>query len=224
MSPTTTIVLLWLAFAISHMVLSSIALRPRLVGLLGDRGFQGVYSLISLAVFVPMVMVYFRHKHEGPLLWTVALTPALYWLILIGMALAFVLLVAGLMAPSPVSMTAGQGDDAMEPRGIHFITRHAVFMAIGLFGLVHLIPNGYASDVAFFAGFPIFVIVGSIHQDQRKLATDDRYRAFYEATPLLPFAGRSTLRGLKEMSWLAVLIGLVVTWLVRRYHGAWFGG
>lgn len=38
MSPALTIALLWLAFAVSHIALSSL----RLVAVLGNRGFMGV--------------------------------------------------------------------------------------------------------------------------------------------------------------------------------------
>jgi len=225
MSPTLTIVLLWVAFAVSHMVLSSIRFRPRLVGVLTAAGFQGVYSLIALGLFVPLCFVYFGNKHSGPLLWSVAITPPLYWMIQIGMAVAFVLLFAGLLTPSPTSATASRGDEAPEPKGVHYITRHALLMSFALFGLLHLIPNGFASDVAFFGGFPIFVLMGTAHQDRRKLALDgDRYRPFYEATPWIPFTGRSTLRGLREISLPAVGIGIVATFVIRAYHASLFGG
>ncbi len=97
-------------------------------------------------------------------------------------------------------------------------------MAMGIFGLLHLIANGYATDVAFFSGFPVFVLLGCLHQDRRKLQTQDtRYRPFYEATPLIPFTGSQTLRGLREMGWKAPLIGVVLTGVVRYFHAAWFG-
>jgi len=223
-SAAATIVLLWLGFAITHILMSSVSLRPRLAGVLGDRGFQGVYSLVALAFFVPLVMVYFDHKHEGALLWTIAVGPGLRWLINIGMGVAFVLLIAGVMNASPASMTAAPADGPAQHSGVHFITRHAVFMATALFGILHLIPNGYATDIAFFAGFPVFVLIGSIHQDRRKLATDpERYQAYHDATPLIPFSGANTLRGLKEMSKLAVVIGIVVTILLRYFHTNLFG-
>ncbi len=223
MGPTAMIALLWLGFAITHMALSSVTFRPRLVGVLGDRGFQGVYSLIALAFFVPLVWVYFDHKHAGPLLWAIPVGGTLRWAIHIGMGLSFVLLIAGVMNASPASMTATDTDATTQPSGVHFITRHAVFMATAVFGLLHLIPNGFATDVAFFSGFPIFALVGSIHQDRRKIETEpERYKAFHESTPLLPFTGRQTLRGLRELSKLAVGIGVGVTILVRYFHSSWF--
>jgi len=225
MSATTAIALLWVGFALTHILMSSTRFRPKLVGVLGAQGFQGVYSLVALALFVPLCWVYMANKHAGPLIWSIPLSTSLIWFVQIVMGVAFILLFAGVLTPSASSMTAPQGEEGARPRGVHFITRHAVFMAIALFGTVHLIPNGYASDVAFFGGFPAFVIVGSIHQDRRKLATDgERYRAFYDATPLVPFTGRQTLRGIREISPLAVVLGIGAAWVLRVFHGSLFSG
>ena len=75
MGTTATILLLWAAFAASHMGLSSDRLRPRLVARLGERGFTALYSLLALAIFVPLVAVYFGDKHAGPLLWSLGGVP-----------------------------------------------------------------------------------------------------------------------------------------------------
>jgi uncharacterized membrane protein len=223
MSPTLTIVLLWLAFAVSHIALSSLRVRPRVVRALGERGFAGAYSLIALATFVPLVWVYFGNKHSGPMLWFVPMTPPLEALVTLVMGVAVVILVAGIVTPSPASVVTPAGKP-IEIKGVHFITRHAVFMAAGLFGLVHLIPNGFASDIAFFAGFPIFALIGGLHQDQRKLMTDPgRYPEFHAATPLIPFTGKRTLRGLRELSPLAVLLGIGLAVILRYFHAQWFG-
>jgi uncharacterized membrane protein len=217
------IILLWLAFAVSHMALSSLKLRPRIVDVLGEKGFMGIYSLIALATFVPMVTVYFRNKHSGPMFWSIAATPPIEIGMIFAMGVAFIMLVAGSMTPSPVAMSVAP-DQHIEVKGIHYITRHGVFMAVGLFGLVHLIPNGFASDIAFFAGFPIFAIVGCIHQDRRKLVTDsERYTSFHAATPLIPFTGDQTLRGLRELSFIAFAVGIALTIALRFFHRQWFG-
>lgn len=222
MSPTLTIVLLWVAFAITHLAFSSLKLRPRLVGVLGEFGFMGAYSLIALVTFVPMVGVYFGNKHSGPMLWSIPVTPPIEAFVTLGMGVALLILVAGFITPSPASMVQGKAGP-IELKGIHFITRHAVFMAAGLFGLVHLIPNGFASDIAFFAGFPIFSVIGCIHQDQRKLVTDaDRYTEFHAHTPLIPFTGKRTMRGLKEISPIAYLLGITAAVVLRYFHAQWF--
>src|SRR5688572_2989498 len=112
---------LWLAFAGSHMVLSSRGLRPRIVAALGNEfRFQGLYSLIALGIFVPLVATYFRHKHEGPYLGSLAGVPGLRWLMFAGMGAAFALLVASLVRPSPASVVPGKA----EVRGVYHVTRH----------------------------------------------------------------------------------------------------
>lgn len=210
---------LWLLFAASHMALASVRLRPRLVSALGPAGFQGLFSLVALAVFVPLVWFYFGHKHAGPLLWAVPLGPALRWVLYLGIGVALVLAVAALVTPSPAVSPKAPA----EPRGVQHLTRHGLFMGFGLWGLLHLVVNGYASDVAFFAGFPLFGLLGCWHQDRRKLATQPAFRAFWERTPFLPFTGAHTLRGLRELSPLALALGVGVTVLLRWYHGTLFG-
>jgi uncharacterized membrane protein len=223
MNPTSLIVVLWLAFAASHMLLSGLKIRPRLVSVLGEKGFMGVYSLIALATFVPLVTVYFRNKHSGPMLWSIAITPPIEWGVILVMGVAVIILVAGFLTPSPAAMNVSP-DERIEVRGVHYITRHGVFMAVGLFGLVHLIPNGFASDIAFFGGFPIFAIAGCIHQDRRKLVIDaTRYAEFHAATPLIPFTGGQTLRGLRELSFVAYAVGISLTIALRYFHAQWFG-
>ena len=61
MSPLTTIVLLWLGFAGSHLLLSTLPVRRRLVTRMGEQPFRGLYSLVAFAFFVPLVLTYFTH-------------------------------------------------------------------------------------------------------------------------------------------------------------------
>jgi uncharacterized membrane protein len=220
MSPTAAIVTLWLAFAGTHMALSSSGIRERLVRAVGGNAFAGLYSLIALVLFVPLVRTYFAHKHAGPLLWSIPVGPALRGAIYLAMAVAFVLMVAGLVRPSPANLVPGD----TTPRGALLITRHPLFMGLGLFGLLHLIPNGNAADVAFFGGFPLFAVVGCWHQDRRKLVSGPPgYPEFYRETPFLPFTGSRTGEGIRELGPLLILGGAAVTALLRYFHPMWFG-
>jgi len=220
MSPTLAVTLWWVAFAGAHVVLSSLPVRGRLIARMGARGFQGFYSLVVLVLFVPLVWTYATHKHTGPLLWSVPLTPAVRWVLYVGIATAFVLVVASFMTPSP----AGMVPTKMAPRGVLRITRHPFVMGTALWALIHMAINGFATDVAFFGGFVVFALVGARHQDARKIATGvPGYREFCDATPFIPFTGRETLRGLGEML-PAAAIGVLVTAVVRHYHSSLFGG
>jgi len=212
--------LLWLGFGGSHVLLSSVRLRPRLVSSLGALPFLGVYSLVAFAFFVPLVWLYFTHRHAGPLLWAPGVGEVGRWVIYAGMAVAFVLFVSSLLQPGPAALVAGPAT----PRGVYRITRHPQNMGIALFGALHLVPNGFATDVAFFGGLAAFAVLGSWHQDRRKrVQGPPGYAAFAAATPFLPFTGRETLQGLRELSPLAVALGVGATWLVRHFHARWFG-
>jgi uncharacterized membrane protein len=216
---TLAVVALWIAFAASHMALSSLRVRPALVARLGEGPFAGVYSGLAFLFFIPLVWVYIANRHAGPLLWAIPLGPVATWALYAVMALAWILVVAGSIQPSPASL----GAKDTQVRGVHRLTRHPVFMGVGLFGLLHCVFMGFASDVAFFAGFPLFAVVGCAHQDRRKLASaGDAYRKWHAETPFLPFTGRETLRGLRELPPLAVAGGLALTVALRLLHGPLF--
>ncbi|MDH3211960.1 MAG: NnrU family protein [Myxococcales bacterium] len=220
MGAAAIIAFLWLAFAATHIALSSVRLRPRLVAALGDRPFQGLYSAVALGLFVPLVWIYFGNKHAGPSLWYLGDEPAVQWFGILGMGIAFVLAVGGLLQPSPASIAPGRAKVA----GVLRITRHPLFMGLGLFGLLHLVTaNLYASDLAFFGGFPLFALIGCHHQDQRKRRTaSEELRRFYAETPFLPFSRRGGLRGLAEMP-VALALGIALTAVIRTFHDSLFG-
>jgi uncharacterized membrane protein len=220
MSPLTTIVLLWLGFAGSHLLLSSVPVRRRLVARMGEQPFRGLYSLVAFAFFIPLVVTYFTHKHAGPVLWMLPHGPVLTTTVYVVMGFAFVLIAAGLMQPSPAFVVPGDAT----PRAVHRITRHPVMMGLALIGLAHLLPNGGATDVAFFGGLVLFALIGSAHQDRRKLASgDERFRRFYEATPFFPFTGRAAPGGLGGLV-PAAAVGVAAACIVRYFHASWFGG
>lgn len=219
MQPTLLIIALWIAFAGSHMGLSATPVRARLVAILGEWPFRGLYSLVSFATFIPLVWVYFENKHAGPLLWSIPLDSTARGLLSVGNALAFILIAGGYMSPSPAMV----GMSKARHRPIHDLTRHPLFMGIGLWALMHLVPNGFASDAAFFGGFALFVVIGSWHQDARLAKTrGEEFRQFLRDTPFLPLTGKHTLRGVRNFPLRAVFAGLIVTAVIRYFHTAWF--
>jgi uncharacterized membrane protein len=221
MVATAVILLFWLGFAATHIGLSTAAPRQRLVGLLGENLFRGIYSVISFAFFIPLIWVYFANKHAGPWLWVLPRGIPLLLVMYLGMAVAFTLVIGSLVRRSPGAVIPGSAT----PRGVQRITRHPLFMGLALFGLLHLLPNGSAADIVFFGGFPLFSLVGGWHQDQRKLAHGPApYRQFYESTPFLPFTGADTWLGIREISPAIIAGGIVAAIVVRHFHTAWFGG
>jgi len=143
------------------------------------------------------------------------------WIVYAGMVLSLSLLIGGLVTPSPASLTGGSG----EVRGALRISRHPLLMGVGLFGILHLLAaNTNAAELAFFAGFPVFVVLGCQHQDRRKLASLGAvYARFQAETAFLPFSRRGGLQGLREMP-LGLGLGVVLAVLLRFFHPSWFGG
>jgi uncharacterized membrane protein len=220
MSAVLIIALLWIAFAATHMGLASVRMRPKLVARLGERPYQALYSLVALAIFVPLVWYYTGHKHFGAFLWTVPKNTVTLWATYIGNGVAFVLLTASFVQPSPATVGGPPGS----ARGVLLITRHPLFMAIALWGLLHLVFNASASDLAFFGGAVLFSLAGAWHQDQRKLATGPpEFREFHASTPFLPFTGPRTLEGLRGLPPVAVIVGVGLTILLRYFHSTLFG-
>ena len=213
MSSTARILLLWAGFTATHIGLSTLPVRNRIVARIGEAPFRGLYSLVAFAFFVPLVWTFFAHKTGGTWLWIAQRGTALRWTMYSGVGLAFVLLVASFVSPSPASLIPGDAT----PRGVYRITRHPFAMALTIFALLHLVPPGRSStEVAFCGGLVAFSVIACWHQDRRKLASGmPGFRAFFDATPFFPFTGRHALQGVRELSPTIIALGIGATVLAR---------
>lgn len=216
----------WAAFAGTHVWLSSLRTRSALIARVGPQGFQGIYSLVALATFVPLVWIFATHTHAGPLLWTTIGPPNVARALNYGlMAVALVLFVASLL-PSSTAPSAMQARGPAMVHGMLRITRHPMLAAFGLYGIAHLLVNGSLGDVLFFAGFPAFSWIGGRHQDARKLREVPGYGAVVATTSIVPFAAIITGRQrlvLRELPLPAIVGGLALAVALRLYHRALFG-
>jgi uncharacterized membrane protein len=214
MSPTLSIVLLWVAFTATHLGLASVRVEPKLRAKLGDAGFLALYSVVALAIFVPLVSIYFGNRHAGPWLWTVEVGPVLRALLYLGMTLGTVLAVGSLLRPSPGSIVPG---GTAEVRGVYRVTRHPLVLGLAIVWALHLVPNASTADVAFFGGFLLFSLAGAWHQDARKLhAGEPVFREFHAATSFLPF-GRG-VAGVADLPPLVIVLGIAAALAARWLH------
>jgi uncharacterized membrane protein len=204
------------AFVGLHLGLSSEALRPRLLGALGEKAFQGAYSvLVGLAL---AGMVYgFEH---GPYieLWSWGWAR---WLPIGGMPLVMLLWVIGFSTPNPTS--AGQSGVIQNgPRGIVRITRHPALWGFVLWGALHIPANGDLRSLILFSSFIALALAGMVHIDRRRArALGEAWGPFAEATSVLPFG--AILRGknrlvLPEIGWVRPLIALLLYVAVLHGH------
>jgi uncharacterized membrane protein len=206
-------------FAGTHMVLSSLPARAKLIDRLGEKAFIGLYSLVAFATFVPLVWVYLGNRHAGGLVWNLAAAPGVRPLAMALAVLAIAVIVGGVLHPSPALVGIKQ---AWGARGLTRITRHPLFMGIALWALSHLLLNGFATDVVFFGGLLAFSLAGAAHQDARKRATEGgRLGQFFAETSFWPFgailAGRNRLIW-RELPWIALAIGAAAAVGIYALH------
>lgn len=227
MDPTTGVVLGWLAFGGSHTALSHPPVRARLIARLGERGFLLAYSLVALAIFVPLVSTFFANRIATPVpLAALVRVPGVWWLTMALMLVALPLVVLGFASPNPVSTLTGRG--ASGAAGALRITRHPGFMGVALAGLAHLLVNPAPIDRAFFGGLFLYCLVGCAHQDwRRRRAGGPVLEPFFAETSFLPFVailqGRNRLV-FRELRPTLLLGALGAYAALFAFHHRIFGG
>lgn len=198
-----------LAFVGLHVGLSSRPVRSWLAAAIGERAFQGAYSLLVLAAMVGMTYGFAR----APYLELWALPPAARWSPIALMPLSIFLMVAGNTTRSP-TVVGMESSAASEPEGILRITRHPALWGFTLWGLAHVPPNGDARSLIIFVSVITLSLVGMWHIDARRAATQGEvWVSFAARTSAIPFVaiiqGRNRL-ALGELGWWRVALSLVL--------------
>jgi uncharacterized membrane protein len=169
--------------------------RDRLAKRLGELGFKGAYSLVSLVGFVLIIWGYGLSR-EAPVM-------------LYAMPAGFRHLAALLMLPVFVLLFA-----AYLPGRIQRAAKHPMLLAVKLWALAHLlaqsVTGGSLADVLLFGGFLAWAVLDRISIKRRTAAGGLR------AVPALP-AGRAN-------DFIALGGGIVVYLIfVMGLHTAWIG-
>ena len=154
------------AFVGSHFAMSH-PLRGPMVQVLGERGFQAAYSLISLAAFAWMYLAFGRAPASTPL-W--AGYDDVSWAIASVLTLAAMVLLAGsLMARNPaLPMPGAQNAARSEPTGALKVTRHPMMWGFALWAVAHLIAAPTARTMVVALAILVLALVGSHMQDRKK--------------------------------------------------------
>ena len=221
-------ILAGLIFLLTHLGVSSTNLRTRLVGMMGERAYLGLYSLLAAATLGYMIWVYIEVPRYG-YFWE--LDPNLYWAPKILMPIAFVFLLGGFMVRNPtiVGLEGSLKDPEQKDqlvRGLTRITRHPFQWSVVLWSVSHMVANGDVVSVVFFGTFAILGLAGGILIDRKKAGSlGDDWLPFAAATSNIPLAAILTGRNrlvVKELA-LPVLVGLLGYGLVYWGH-AWVSG
>ena len=197
-----------IAWLVLHIGLAGTALRGWLVARLGEKGFLGSYSLISIVSIAALSAAY-ASTPAAPM-WAVPVW--LGWILVAVMLPAFILFVASVASPNPTAVGAETRPDS-ESRGIFRITRHPMLWAFTIWGVVHIVTNGT---------FAVTALAGMPSIDSKLAArSPERWARLARATSIVPgaaiLAGRNRL-DLREIGWVVPLIGVVVWALVLGAH------
>lgn len=207
-----------------HVFISGTALRDRFVARLGERGFLGFFSVLSIVALGWLVWSYGRAPYVE--LWTPA--AALRPLVLLLVLAAFLLVVIGLTTPSP-TVVGGEAQLAREEpaAGILRVTRHPFLWGVATWAFAHLLANGDAASLTLFGSLLALALIGPPSIDRKRARRlGERWERFAARTSNVPFAaiiaGRSSL-DVAAIGWWRIALALVLYAAFLLLHRPLFG-
>ncbi len=196
----TLYLLLLIAFTASHIGLASAAVRGPLVAQLGERGFQGFYSLISVLLLGGAIWA--GRGVEPQYLWA-----APFWVWRLG---SFLMLIAAILlvgAFSPANRALpGVPQVDRPPTGVLRITRHPMMWAFAIWAVVHIAISGEMKAILLAVAIGVLALAGAAHQDSKKRRLiGESWRHYQAQTSYFPLGAQ--MRG--RQPWVALWPGLV---------------
>jgi len=212
----------------SHLALSSTGLRGRLIGVLGEKGYLAVYSLLAFATLGYLIWLYGALPRYD-YLWTPS--PALYSAAKVLMPFSLIIAIGGFMVKNPTGvgmekLLQSTDDNADLARGVTRITRHPFQWGVVLWAFAHLLANGDTNSVVFFSTFALLSGFGTLLMDRRKAAAlGASWQAYAASTSNLPFVAIFQRRNRLVVGelWLPVGVGVAATALIAWGH-EWVSG
>ena len=204
-------------FVGSHFLMSHPLRRP-MVGRLGEKGFLGVYSLVSLAGFGWMIWE-FSQAPAGEMYW--APTNAI-WIVASILTLLAAILFVGSHRGNP-AMPDPDGDmirtlAAKVPTGVFRVTRHPMMWGFALWGLSHMLVAPRMDSFLFNGSLVLLALAGSYGQDRKKEASlGEAWAKWERQTSFLP-----RLSQLAKVEPRILLIGAIF-WLAATWAHNLFG-
>jgi len=200
-----------LAFVGTHLAMSH-PLRATLVRRLGEKGFSGVYSLISIATLAWMIFAYRSTEPSAPF-WT---APTWAWWATSAVMLVACILLAGSLIRNPAFPHPGAAPKEIPaPRGVFAITRHPMNWSFMLWAATHIALIGTSRNLIVASGILILALVGSIGQDAKKARLlGPVWREWQARTSFVPFGAliAGKVRAGDAVPGAIALIGGLILW------------
>jgi uncharacterized membrane protein len=214
-TPQAGLFLSAIAFVGLHFLLSH-PLRAPLVGRLGEKGFQGFYSVQSLLTFGLMIYFYRAIGREPPV-WTAG---EWVWAVAVLVMWLGAILFVGSFLGNP-ALPGAKLDRGKVPAGVFAITRHPMMWGFATWAAVHLTVIGTAKAMVFDGALIFLAIAGSIGQDAKKeKLMGERFHEWAAQTAFVPFSRGVAWPGTAAFVG-GTLLFLVATWLHPFPVGIW---
>jgi len=215
MTPQAGLFLSCLAFVGLHFLFSH-PLRAPLVKKLGERGFQGLYSVQSLILFGLMVYFYRVIGREIPNWqfgeWVWPAGSLLMWLGSI--------LFVGSFISNP-ALPGARLERGRTPGGVFAITRHPMMWSFAIWAAVHFLVIATMKALVFDSAIFFLAVVGSIGQDAKKRKLmGERFHEWTARTAFIPFTKGVAWPGTTAVGG-GTLLYLLATWLHPLPVGIW---
>ena len=209
----TSLIAASIAFVVTHFLLSH-PLRGPLVAKLGEQGFMGVYSLVSLACFGWMIVAFRAAgapsadalwEGDGTAIWVIASLLTM---------VALVLLLGSFRGNPALPQVSTEAVSAAQAKGVYAITRHPMMWGVALWALAHVLVSPTPRVLVLMAALAVLALLGAHLQDRKKAALLGQSWAGWQAkTSYWPRLGGLT--GVSPVLWLVA----VVLWLaITRAH------
>ena len=213
---STIFLLLLLAFVLTHIGMATPAIRDRLVARLGEKGFMGAYSLVSLLLLGGAIYAY-RGLDPYP----VWVAPGWAWMLSSALMLVASVLLVGSLTPANKAM-AGVPVTDRPPTGVMRITRHPMMWSFAIWAFVHAWLSGSLPTILLAFGIGALALLGAAHQDLKKRRllgeTWGRYEAATSFWPLGAQAGGKQPWGALWPGLVPVVGGVLLWALVTFVH------
>ncbi|WP_088343107.1 MULTISPECIES: NnrU family protein [Rhodomicrobium] len=213
-----------LVFLAIHIIPAT-PLRQTAVRALGEGGYTGLFSVLSL-LSIWWWVNRFNNTTYDEAVW--AYPQWWPWLKAALLLIAAILFVGGLSSPNP---TLPQGGKLLERpdvgQGIFAITRHPLMWAFGVWGIAHLISQPNWRGLWFYGLFALTAIGGAALQERRKAAiygaSWDRFAAKTSFVPFLAILqGRARLSP-SEIGWWRIGVAVLLWAMMLHLHPWLFG-
>jgi uncharacterized membrane protein len=210
LTPQAGLFLSSIAFVGTHFLLSH-PLRRALVRRIGERAFQGLYSLVALILFGAMIHYYRVIGREPDRLWDAGDAGWIAGTLLMWLA---AILFVGSFIKNPALV--GSRGPAGGPAGVFRITRHPMMWSFAIWAGVHLMVIAAPKALVFDGAIILLALLGSVGQDKKKSTQmGEAWHEWTAQTAFIPFT-----RGVANPGAVALIGGTVLYVVATWAHGA----